>query len=284
MNSLVEICMVHLALADEKSFGHRKLLFLSTSIIISIFFCIVVCGLISYQAGATSGPSVINNSTATNRKVLGENIRLMIFRETQFRDIVPNLRDPESICSENHGRWIFRYLRCYFLIEHQGKGLNFSQQVASCDNRNALLFYPRSDFEAKDVWKLYASIRQWDPFAEPPENDTWFLHVGFQQDEADRFMLRSLDKKTVIEPLDIIALDYLNGWSFTLNGLCFIRPRQKIPDECNPGAKRRHSICMIETLKDPYFFCTGGLCRKDPREFEPQEVNSSYNVNSTYQE
>ena len=129
----------------------------------------------------------------TNRKVLGENIRLMIFRETQFRDIVPNLRDPESICSENHGRWIFRYLRCYFLIEHQGKGLNFSQQVASCDNRNALLFYPRSDFEAKDVWKLYASIRQWDPFAEPPENDTWFLHVGFQQDEADRFMIRSLD-------------------------------------------------------------------------------------------
>ena len=65
MNSLVEICMVHLALADEKSFGHRKLLFLSTSIIISIFFCIVACGLISYQGEATSGPSVIKNATAT---------------------------------------------------------------------------------------------------------------------------------------------------------------------------------------------------------------------------
>ena len=220
--------------------------------------------MISYQAGATSGPSVINNSTATNRKVLGENIRLMIFRETQFRDIVPNLRDPESICSENHGRWIFRYLRCYFLIEHQGKGLNFSQQVASCDNRNALLFYPRNDYEAQGVWKLYASMRQWDPSLEPPKNETWILHVGFEQDAADEMMIRSLDNKTVIMPREIPSLKNLDGWSFIMNRLCKIRPRQKIPNECAPGATRKHSICSVEIFKDPYFRCLQGMCEKDP--------------------
>ena len=258
--------MVHLFSGEVESPGPRELIILSASIV--IFFCIVACGMISYQGGATSGPSVINNATATNRKVLGENIRLMIFRETQLRDIVPNLRDPESICSENHGRWIFRYLRCYFLIEHQGKGLNFSQQVASCDNRNALLFYPRNEDEAQEVWDLYVSMRQWDLFSEPPKNDTWFLHVGFQQDEADDEMIRSLDNKTVIMPRDFLSLKNFDGWSFTIYYLCKIRPRQKIPNECAPKATRKHSICSVEIFKDPYFLCTRGLCEKDPRLFE----------------
>ena len=174
----------------------------------------------------------------------------------QYAELMTSSVDPRNACGSYHGTFHFAFRRCYFVQEHEGVGLNFTEQVDSCSKLGAILFYARSKREIDFVWdSVYMPFR-----SEPYQNSLfvsgdWFLHMGYVLISRQRNMsnvFTSIDSKMDIsffshswftmpgqyQPLSGPSVCLLESYKYTI----FNRRLY----QCLPRMKTRFSVCFID--------------------------------------
>ena len=170
------------------------------------------------------------------------------------KDLIAEMSMPLVACSFNHGFVNFKYQRCYFLAHHLGSGLQIHEQVGYCQSKNASLFYPRIRAEADFMWNFYTASRNWNIKLLPPENETWYLHTGFNVTKKND-TLRSFDGRfeRVDRSLWGRMTFYGGHWSFTGPRLCKWGDQEHWPHtSCHPGLRCDYSICFMDFSRDPH--------------------------------
>ena len=162
------------------------------------------------------------------------------------------------ICSENDGKFSFANRRCYFILSNGKPGLNFTQQSVKCEEKEAIVTYPRNAAEIKLIWEIFE--------AEKKEYGTDFfrrvsLHAGYKREQpviGNYANFTSLDGKLKISPLvnrDMFHRTYLEVVSSTKPadlvlhavipekgpGLCF--SKVLILAGCMPRSLKEFTIC-----------------------------------------
>ena len=209
----------------------------------------------------------VENSRKTNEQRIGEISKnmtrtTMFFKaETlQIDDVIfgEKAHAARIVCSENGGKLSFADRRCYFILSNGKPGLNFTQQSVKCEEKGAMVTYPRNAAEIKSIWEFFE--------AEKKEYRTYFfrrvsLHAGYKREQpvsGNYANFTSLDEKLKISPLvnkDMFHRTYLNVVSSTkpadlelhaVNpekgpGLCF--SKVLILAGCMPRSLKEFTIC-----------------------------------------
>ena len=174
----------------------------------------------------------------------------------EYAELMTSSVDPRNACGSYHGTFQFAFRRCYFVQEHNGIGLNFTEQVDSCSKLGAVLFYATSKGEIDFVWdSVYIPFR-----SEPYKNSLfitgdWFLHLGYVRTLHQRntsSVFTSIDSKMEIsfgshywfsipgqyQPLSGPSVCILEVYKYT-----FFNSRLY---QCLPRMKARFSVCVID--------------------------------------
>ena len=107
------------------------------------------------------------------------NFQLFSLRNRDLMGTDPLLNGRQK-CSVNEAKFNFAFKRCYMVLENPNPGLNFSQQVDKCEQKGAVLSYPRSYNEVLFLWNFLQSERK-DLTIEFRLQGT--LHVGFRREK-----------------------------------------------------------------------------------------------------
>ena len=166
--------------------------------------------------------------------------------------------DIKTFCARNNGVFRFALRRCFFVLEHMSPGLNFSEHVHNCEERGAVLTYPRTPGEIETKWDLFRDFLE-NNGASLNLNFLRFvnLHLGFERYTVDGglfggYLFRSVDEKLIIST-------NTHG-SFRNNGRAhaffrFSRPfeasavcinQAKVVSNCLPKNHKRYSVCSCD--------------------------------------
>ena len=237
---------------DHFATKHKKSIFRWITFLLVLVAILLASLQIAYQLssglrtskdglGITTRPVDLKTITASKRTI-GNNMK----------DLIAEMSKPHIECSSNHGFVNFRFQRCYFLARHSEMGLTFVEQLRYCENRGASLFYPRSLSEADYIWNFYTASRNWVIKVVPPNNETWYLHVGLVGSAEDD-ALRSIDGKFELRDklLKARISKFGEHWSFTAHRLCRWYKYHWNNPNCFPGYRRDYSVCFLDLFYDP---------------------------------
>ena len=157
---------------------------------------------------------------------------------------------PKTICSENHGTFKWHLKRCFFLLTHSPSGLNFTEQRKACEQKGAILSYPRFGQEVGEMWNFFEKEMQ---YPEPKFYRNITLVMGFKLVGYDWISSRfnSIDGKmlqvgTRSNP-DWFRKRQLGeradrmSQAFYAPAVCITKA--KFISECMPNKLRNYSIC-----------------------------------------
>ena len=163
-----------------------------------------------------------------------------------------------SKCSVNRGTLSFEYKKCSFVVEHIAPGLNFSEQVKTCEARGAILSYPRTFAEIGSMWDFFERERN-----ELPRDSLLrlSLHAGYvrhtpvvtkfpQFESVDgSYVIDSKRNKHLFNDVSLFrnfSGYFTGGYIFKGPAVCFSKAKQL--DECMPRSKKPFSICSISLI------------------------------------
>ena len=126
--------------------------------------------------------------------------------------------------------------------------------MSACNEKQATLFYPRTEQELDYVWNFHTSLTQG-----PKQNGTIFLHAGYVKTflNASHAILNSVDGKVqfllpVPEPLEWIKRRLRisnNVTSFSERTQCSEDYQDTIPEQCDsPPVNSFSSVCFLDLL------------------------------------
>ena len=197
---------------------------------------------------------LINSSTLNEQKIITAKTRVSVkehfqkqkSKNLQYEELVQPNDQNNNVrlkCSENQGNFNFQLKRCYFLVKHGNQGLNFTDQIASCNSRGAILSYPRSKVEMKFLWEFF-EIEQKELTLQDFRNFT--IHVGVTRSFNG---YSGIDNKTSFSLLSDIwffqqAVTVYRNRAF----VPFLSPtlclsKAKVLSECMKNSLKRYSIC-----------------------------------------
>ena len=233
----------------------RKLLF---KFVYGVIFVLLTALVVIQASGASL--NVCKTSALAQTQLF--HVRKEVFISVQkviqmnYAELLTSAVDPRNACGFYHGTFTFSFRRCYFVQEHEGIGLNFTEQVNSCSKVGAVLFYARSKREIDFVWdSVYKPFR-----SEPYQNSLfitgdWFLHMGFVLSSQQRNISNVF---TSIDGTFDISYDshywfYLTGQYVAFSGpsVCLLEPylytfnRTRLY-QCLPRMRAKFSVCFID--------------------------------------
>ena len=174
----------------------------------------------------------------------------------KYMDLMQSRADPRNGCGSFHGEFGYSFKRCYIVQEHEGIGLNFTEQVDSCSKSGAVLFYARTEKEIDFVWNwIYIPFR-----AEPDTKSLfvsgdWFLHMGYEITLRHRFNRHHLF--TSVDGKMNISFETHSWFRFFIKpemqgpSVCMLEPYFETGSSdrlypCLPRMKARFSVCFVE--------------------------------------
>ena len=158
----------------------------------------------------------------------------------------------------------FWFFACSFRFWFTDKGLNFSEQVQSCQSIGSVLFYARSLEEMEFVWDHIYKPTQLDyPMENLFTSGNWFLHMGFERkfrNSSNKYLFTSVDNKMNISTATHPWFkNYGKYFTFTSEGMVFRGPSVcfvenfrewtvERPHECLPRLRRSFSVCFVDFI------------------------------------
>ena len=209
----------------------------------------------------------VENSRKTAEQRIAEisksmtRIKMFFKTETlQTDDVIfgEKVQAARTVCSENGGKLSFANRRCYFILSNEKPGLNFTQQSVKCEEKGAMVTYPRNAAEIKLIWEFFESEKE-------NYGTNFFrrvsLHAGYKREQpviGNYANFTSLDGKLKISPLanrDMFHRIYVEVISSTKPadlvlhavipekgpGLCF--SKVLILAGCMPRSLKEFTIC-----------------------------------------
>ena len=169
---------------------------------------------------------------------------------SDFVDLKIVNNKPKIICSENHGTFKWHLKRCFFVVTHSPNGLNFTEQQKTCQQKGAILSYPRFGQEVGEMWNFFEKEMQ---YPEPNFYRNITLIMGFKLVGFDLFsnVYHSIDGKmlhvgTSSNP-DWFRKRQLGQragrMSPALHSPAVCITKAKFISECMPNMLRKYSIC-----------------------------------------
>ena len=181
---------------------------------------------------------LVQEPVLTNRKSFAS-LRIS-HNDVTIKKDASSFRD---VCANQHGRIDYRYRRCFFTLEFENPGLNFSEQVTQCRTHGGILSYPRSLEESEFIWKIRRENQNLHPqFKE-------FIHVGFQVSVKDilhpEFL--SLDGKLAISSATHEHMFYKHrGFFFVFKGPSICLTDSALLTECLPRDPTTRCVCSAD--------------------------------------
>ena len=157
---------------------------------------------------------------------------------------------PRTVCSENHGTFKWHLKRCFFVVTHSLDGLNFTEQQKTCEQKGAILSYPRFETEVGEMWNFFEKEMNYpDPnFYRNITLITGFKLVGFDwfSNTFDSIDGKLLQVGTSSNPdwFRKRQLGQRGGRrdnTFLAPSVCITKA--KYISECMPNRLRKYSIC-----------------------------------------
>ena len=172
----------------------------------------------------------------------------------KYMDLMQSRADPRNGCGSYHGEFGYSFKRCFIVQEHQGIGLNFTEQVESCSKSGAVLFYARTKKEVDFVWNsIYIPFRA-EPYTKSLfVSGDWFLHMGYVITLRHRFynVFTSVDGKMNISFESHSWFHFFIEPEMQGPSVCMLEPyfptdRSDRLYPCLPRMKARFSVCSVE--------------------------------------
>ena len=210
----------------------------------------IICIILQFSFSAF----FINQHSTDPIKIVSTNVKGVtssrIRAHLDFAEIKVNDDKSRTVCSENHGTFKWHLRRCFFVVTHSHSGLNFTEQQQTCEQKGAILSYPRFAAEVAELWNFFEKEMQ---YQEPNFYRNITLVMGFKRvgidffstifDSIDRKMLR-VGTSSNPEWFRKSELGQENGrmaTTFVAPAVCITKA--KVISECMPNRLRKYSIC-----------------------------------------
>ena len=151
-------------------------------------------------------------------------------------------------CVLNRGVFNFHFKRCFFLLENPTPGLNLWEQMEKCEQKSAILSYPRTYEEILFMWEFFES-RNKDLTLKYLMNAT--LHVGYVMEQpvigvpnfesVDHLMTISSNTHHELFQKPILGFIF---FPFMGPAICISKAQQL--SACMPRTPKIYSICSVD--------------------------------------
>ena len=239
---------------QQKNIFRRILLFLSTSIVVTLFSC-CYCSFKVETCNLDISERLFHLKTSTISDIYKGYTHFIMDNE----DLGSQIMTRKSLCAEKHGIINFRYQRCYFVETYPSRGLNLVEQIEFCKSQNAVLSYPRNKGEMRFIWKVYFDHIGEDTMKQLSFEDDWFIHTGFQlkmKSNVNPEFISADDLFVVSGYQDYWLKDFFD-YHYSDDGLLpFFGPAICItssgfPMRCPADTLKRNSVCSVDLLMSP---------------------------------
>ena len=225
-----------------------------TKIKLALKLAVIAIPIISIIAQMSFSAFFMNQNPTRPIEVVSKPVKRVtsnrIRTDMDFVDLKIVNNKPKIICSENHGTFKWDLKHCFFVVTHSPNGLNFTEQQKTCQQKGAILSYPRFGQEVGEMWNFFEKEMQ---YPEPNFYRNITLIMGFKLVGFDLFsnVVHSIDGKmlhvgTSSNP-DWFRKRQL-GQSRGRMANLFVAPavcitKAKFISECMPNRLRKYSIC-----------------------------------------
>ena len=169
--------------ATANSDGHSSWIRVAKTLLLALVMVLIFSQVVVTVYVASDQKQLASDFQASEvMKTLSEsrsNFQLFSLRNRDMMGTDPLLNGRQK-CSVNQAKFNFAFKRCYMVLENSNPGLNLSQQVDKCEQKGAVLSYPRSYNEVLFLWNFLQSERK-DLTDEFRLQGT--LHVGFRREK-----------------------------------------------------------------------------------------------------
>ena len=204
----------------------------------------------------------MNQHSTSPTKILSTNVKRVtsgrVRTHLDFADVKVVDDKARIICSENHGTFKWHLKRCFFVVTQSHSGLNFSEQQKTCEERHAIVSYPRFAAEVVDIWNFFEKEMQ---YPEPNFYRNIRLIMGFKLVGRNLFsnIFDSIDGK-MLQVGTSTYPDWFRkkqlGQRVGRMGIIFVAPavcitKAKVISECMPNRLRKYCICSKDLTTQP---------------------------------